>query len=113
MHLSLVLALLLTSAQGDAFDKARKAYSNCIIEAMHAQLESNGTKEAFQTEANTKCAAERAKYRDAIIKAEQEYGTNRREAEQYAEEETEALLVGWVDGFNDYKATNTRPAKER
>ncbi len=113
MHVSLVLALLLTFVQGDTFDKARKAYSNCIIDAMHAQLESEGTKEVFQTEANAKCTAQRAKYREAIITEELKYGASRKEAEEYADEEAEGLLAGWVDGFNDYKATNTRPTKER
>ncbi len=113
MHLSLVLALLLASAQDDAFNKARKAYSNCIVDAMTEHLDKDASKAEFEAAAQQKCMAQSNKYKAIVVKSEMELDASKTEAEEYAREEIAAVISAWVDSYMDYKNTKTRPTKER
>ncbi|MGF1549194.1 MAG: hypothetical protein ACFBQW_01460 [Sphingomonadaceae bacterium] len=98
----IALAMLAAALQPASPAQAREAYGACLDRHVRTSLEASLTVEAFAASLETACAAERARYRNAML------------ADGYSEADAEEELA-WSrenvgDSYRGFIETNTRPA---
>ncbi len=96
-----ILSFLLVIAAGkaDPADTARRAFNNCLIEQHNKAVEAKKTPTDFDKIVAETCIAERTAYHDVTVKAERSYGSNAKDAEQYASEEVQNVVNGIISSF--------------
>ncbi len=101
--LTLVAATMLTMAamKGDPLDDARKAFNNCMIETHNTAVGEKQSPSAFIKTSETACPTQRTAYHAILVKSERSYGSNAKDAEQYANEEVQSLIDSVVSAFNE------------
>jgi hypothetical protein len=101
--LTLVAATMLSLAamKGDPLDDARKAFNNCMIETHNTAVGEKVSPSAFVKTTETACTAQRTAYHAILVKSERSYGSNAKDAEQYANEEVQGLVDSVVSAFNE------------
>jgi hypothetical protein len=112
--LTLVAATMLSMAamKADPLDGARKAYNNCMIEVNKAVGEKASPSDFIKT-SEAACPAQRAAYHAIMVKAERSYGSNQKDAEQFANEEVQGLLDSVVSSFNENVQTGAKLSLEK
>jgi hypothetical protein len=113
--LTLVTATMLSMAamKGDPIDSARKAFNNCMIETHNTAVEAKETPSGFIKITETACTAERTAYHDILFKSERSYGSNAKDAEEYANEEVQSLVDSVVSSFNENVETGAKLTLEK
>ncbi len=101
--LTLVAATMLSMAamKGDPLDDARKAFNNCMIETHNMAVGEKVSPSSFVKTTETACTAQRTAYHDILVKSERSFGSNAKDAEQYANEEVQGLVDSVVSAFNE------------
>lgn len=112
---TLVAATLLTmtAMKGDPLDNARKAYNNCMIEMHNKAVDEKVSPSAFVTTTETACMTERTAYHGIMVKAERSYGSNAKDAGQYATEEVQSLVDSVVAAFNENMQNGSKLSLEK
>jgi hypothetical protein len=113
--LTLVAATMLSMAamKGDPLDNARKAYNNCMIEVHNAAVGEKVSPSAFIKTTESSCMTERAAYHAIMVKAERSYGSNAKDAEQFASEEVQGLVDSIVSAFNENVESGAKLSAEK
>lgn len=93
--------LTMAAMKGDPLDNARKAFNNCMIETHNKAIDEKASPSAFVSTTETACTTERAAYHGVMVRAERSYGSNAKDAEQYATEEVQSLVDSVVGAFNE------------
>ena len=87
---AILLSMAATAA--DPVDDARKTYNNCMLTAHNDGVNEKTSESAFGKIAETACETEKLAYRSALVSSEIKYGSSRKEAETYADEEIEMIV---------------------
>jgi hypothetical protein len=113
--LTLVAATMLSMAamKADPLDDARKAYNNCMIEVHNKAVGEKASPSDFIKTSEAACPAQRAAYHAIMVKAERSYGSNQKDAEQFANEEVQGLLDSVVSSFNENVQTGAKLSLEK
>jgi len=88
----MLLAMAATAA--DPLDDSRKAFNNCLLTAHNESVKAKTPVRAFRKLAETTCEAEKAAYRNILVRSERGYGSSTSEANVYADEEVQELIAG-------------------
>jgi hypothetical protein len=112
---SQVLAILLIVAAGkaDPVDAARKSFNNCLIDQHNKAVELKKTSSDFDKIVKENCLTERTAYHDANVKAERGYGSNAKDAEQYANEEVQNVVSGIISSFTSNIESGAKLSPEK
>jgi hypothetical protein len=97
----LVMALTMAPAKADPVDKARKAYNNCLIETHNKAVDEKKSASAFRDAIGSACPTEKTAYHDLIVKAELGYKSKPADAEQFANEEVQAVIDYITGAFGE------------
>lgn len=113
--ITLVTATMLSMAalKADPLDTARKAYNNCMIEVHNTAVGEKASPSAFIKTAETACPTERAAYHEIMVKSERSYGSNAKDAEQFASEEVQGLVDSVVSAFNENVESGAKLTAEK
>ena len=105
---------ILVSASATTMDSEtnRVAYNNCLVEFTTTHLEQKTGLSAFRKAAKDACKSEKDALVAAIKKDELEFGSTDQEATDYAAEEAGNVLFSYIDSYNSYLNSNTRPVKQ-
>lgn len=109
--LSFAILVSASAATMDA-ETDRVAYNNCLVEFTSTHLDQGTTLSAFRKAAKDACTSERDALVAAIKKDELEFGSTNQEATDYAVEEAGNVLFSYIDSYNGYLNSSTRPVKE-
>lgn len=109
--LSIAILMSASAATMDA-ESDRVAYNNCLVDFVLSHLELKTGLSAFRSAAKEACIAERDSYIASIKKDELEFGSTNQEATDYAEEEAGNVLFSFIDSYNSFLNSNSRPVKE-
>lgn len=109
--LSLAILVTASAATMDA-ETDRVSYSNCLVDFVGTHLDSKTSLSAFRTASKEACTQKRDALITSIKKDELEFGSTDQEATDYAEEEAGNVLFAFLDSYNSYLNSNTRPVKE-
>ncbi|MEP2988969.1 MAG: hypothetical protein ABJN65_13340 [Parasphingorhabdus sp.] len=111
MITALSFAVLVSAAAMD-METNRVAYNNCLVEFTSTHLDQKTGLSVFRPVAKEACSSERDALVAAIKKDELEFGSTNQEATDYAVEEAGNVLFFYIDAYNGYLNSNTRPVKE-
>ncbi len=75
----------------DKQELARIAYSNCLIDAHNEAIDASMTSKQFDAKTKKICIEERKVYFDLVYNDEQQFGSSAKEAEEYANEESDNI----------------------
>ena len=95
------LLLSMTAQKADPVDNARKTFNNCMIETHNKSVDEKSSPSDFVRTAEAACAAERANYRDVLIRSERSFGSSQKDAEKFAGEEVQMIVDSVVAAFNE------------
>lgn len=113
--LTLVAATMLAMAatKGDPLDDARKAFNNCMIEVHNTAVGEKASPSDFIKTSEAACPTQRAAYHAIMVKAERSYGSNQKDAEQFASEEVQGLVDSVVSAFNENVQSGAKLTAEK
>lgn len=109
--LSSILALLAASAavQADPTVQPRERYMRCLDGLVRQRLEQGQSPAEFEQSYGQACTAERAAYRQAIVRRESGYGATPARAAEDADLEMEDARANFVELYNWHHSEGTRP----
>lgn len=114
MIMTVAMAMALNmAAMGDKQDDARKAFNNCLVEEHNSAVEAKKSGAAFNEQIAAACTETRKAYFDLIVKAERGYGSKQADAEQYANEEIQAVIDSITAAFGENVGNNARLQPEK
>ncbi|GAB5489481.1 MAG: hypothetical protein Pars2KO_30510 [Parasphingorhabdus sp.] len=109
--LSFAILVSASAATMDA-ETNRVSYNNCLVDFVTTHLDQKTALGGFRKVAKEACIAERDALVAAIKKDELEFGSTNQEATDYAQEEAGNVLFSYIDSYNSYLNSDTRPVKE-
>lgn len=83
----------------DRQEEARIAYNNCLVEGHNEAMNTDVNAKQFEITSKEICTAERKTYYDIIYKDERQFGSSAKEAEEYANEESENIREYIVSSY--------------
>lgn len=98
----------MSMAQGDPVETARKGLNECLTTYTNAALDAKTAPAEFTKQSSDACPAEKAKFVEALVASEMQYGGKKAEAESYASEEAQMILDSYVGSYGDYLSSSTR-----
>jgi hypothetical protein len=109
----LAMAMNMATMKADPQDDARKAFNNCLVEEHNSAVEAKKSGSAFNEQIAGACAEKRKAYHDIIVRTEKGYGSKPAEAEQFANEEIQAVIDSITSAFseNASKGATMQPEK--
>lgn len=101
--LTLVAATMLSmaAAKADPLDAPRKAYNNCLIELHNKSVKDKVAQADFPATVDAACTAQRDAFKAAVVKSERSYGSNAKDAEEYASDEVKQIEDWITDAYKD------------
>lgn len=111
--LALAMALNLAAMKGDPQDNARKAFNNCLVDEHNKAVSEKKSGAAFNEQVAGACTETRKAYFDLIVKAERGYGSKQAEAEQFANEEIQAVIDSITGAFGDNVTSGSKLQHEK
>lgn len=92
MSMAFAMMLTMAAAKADPQDDARKAFNNCLFEEHNSAVSAKKSASSFNEDIQKACAEKRKTYFDIIVKNERGYGSSQKDAEEYANEEIQAVV---------------------
>ncbi len=83
----------------DKQEAARIAYNNCLIEGHNEAMDANVNLKQFEVKSKEICIEERKAYYDIVFKDEKEFGASTKEAEDFANEESDNIRQYVVSSY--------------
>ncbi len=83
----------------DRQESARIAYNNCLIEGHNEAMKANSNLKQFEVKSKEICTEERKAYYDLIFKDEKQFGASTKEAEEFANEESDNIREYIVSSY--------------
>lgn len=83
----------------DNLEDARISYNNCLIEGHNDAMKASSNLKQFEVKSKQICTDERKAYYDIIFKDEKQFGASTKEAEEYAESETDNIREYIVSSY--------------
>jgi hypothetical protein len=111
--LALAMAMNMAAMKGDPQDNARKAFNNCLVEEHNAAVSAKKSGSEFNEQLAAACADTRKAYFDLVVKSEKGFGSKQAEAEQYANEELQAVIDSITSAFSENVSTGAQLQKEK
>jgi hypothetical protein len=94
------MAMHVAAMKADPQDDARKAFNNCLVEEHNSAVGAKKSGSAFNEQLAGACAEKRKVYFDIIVRAEKGFGSKQAEAEQFANEEVQAVIDSITSAFS-------------
>jgi hypothetical protein len=115
MFTSIMLAMALNMAamKADPQNDARKAYNNCLVEEHNSAVEAKKSGSAFNEQIAGACTEKRKAYFDIIVRAEKSFGSKQADAEQYANEEIQAVIDSITSAFSENASNGAKLQPEK
>lgn len=112
---SLVMAMALNMAamKGDPQDDARKAYNNCLVKEHNDAVDAKKSGSEFNEQVAAACVETRKTYFDLIVKAERAFGSKQADAEEYANEEIQAVVDSITAAFGENASNGSKLQPEK
>lgn len=107
---AIILAML--AAKADPQETARKAFSNCLITEHNKAIEAKSSVSEFNKAAQGLCMPEKTAYHDILAKSERSYGSSAKEAEQFANEESQMMVDYITSAYSQNTASNSNMVPE-
>lgn len=83
----------------DSQEIARIAYNNCLVEGHNEAMKANANLKQFEVKSKEICAKERKAYYDLIFNDEKQFGASTKEAEKFADEESDNIREYVVSSY--------------
>lgn len=113
MSVMLAMAMHLAAMKSDPQDNARKAFNNCLVEEHNSAVEAKKSGSAFNEQLAGACAEKRKVYYDMIVRSEKSFGSKQAEAEQFANEELQAVIDSITGAFSQNASTGAKLQPEK
>jgi hypothetical protein len=113
MTLVAAAMLALAAQKADPLDTARKTYNNCMIVVHNTAVGEKVSPSAFIKTTESACMTERTAYHAVLVKSERSYGSNAKDAEQFANEEVQGLIDSVVSAFNENVESGAKLSPEK
>jgi ABC-type transporter MlaC component len=112
---SLVMAMALNMAamKGDPQDDARKALNNCLVKEHNEAVKAKKSGSEFNEQVAAACVDTRKTFFDLIVRAEMGFKSKKADAEQYANEEIQAVVDSITTQFGDNVSTGAQLQPEK
>jgi hypothetical protein len=111
--MALAMAMNMAAMARDPQDDARKAFNNCLVEEHNSAVSDKKSGSEFNKQLETACTDTRKTYFDIIVKAEKGYGSKQADAEQFANEEIQAVIDSITSAFGDNVSNGARLQPEK
>ena len=110
----LIMAMAMNmAAMGDKQDDTRKAFNNCLVEEHNNAVAAKKSGAEFNEQVAAACTETRKAYFDLIVKAERAFGSKQADAEQYANEEIQAVIDSITAAFGENVGSGARLQPEK
>lgn len=115
MVTSLVMAMALNMAamKGDPQDDARKAFNNCLVKEHNDAVEAKKSGSEFNEQIAAACVDTRKTYHDLIVRAELGFKSKPADAEEFANEEIQAVIDSITAQFGDNVSNGAKLQPEK
>jgi hypothetical protein len=110
--MALAMAMNLAT-KGDALDNARKALNNCFVEEHNKAVVDKKSGAEFNEQMASACPEPRKAYHDLIVKLELSYKSKPADAEQYANDEVQAVIDSITAAFSENVSSGARLQPEK
>ncbi len=111
--LALAVALNMAAMKGDPQDDARKAFNNCLVKEHNDAVEAKKSGSEFNEQIAASCVDTRKTFFDLIVRAEIGFKSKKADAEQYANEEIQAVIDSITAQFGDNASTGAKLQPEK
>lgn len=108
-----MIFLATTAAYADPLEDARKAFNNCLVEAHNEAMKAKSSVPDFNKTAQDACPDQKKRYYDIIFSSERKYGSSAKEAEVYANEETQMIVDSMTRSFSQNLSNNATMVPEK
>lgn len=109
----LAMAMHMAAMKADPQNDARKAFNNCLVEEHNSAVEAKKSGSAFNEQLAGACADKRKAYFDIIVRAERSFGSKQADAEQFANEEIQAVIDSITSAFSENASSGARLQPEK
>ena len=99
--LVMAMALNMAAMKADPQDDARKAFNNCLVKEHNDAVEAKKSGSEFNEQVAAACTDTRKAYFDLIVRAEISFKSKKADAEEYANEEIQAVTDSITAQFGD------------
>jgi hypothetical protein len=111
--LVMAMALNMAAMKGDPQDDARKAFNNCLVKEHNEAVEAKKSGSEFNEQVAAACVDTRKTYFDLIVRAELGFKSKKDDAEQFANEEIQAVIDSITSQFGDNVSTGAKLQPEK
>ena len=111
--LALAMALNMAAMKGDPQDDARKAFNNCLVKEHNDAVEAKKSGSEFNEQVAAACPDTRKSYFDLIVKAELGFKSKLADAQEYANEEIQAVVDSITAQFGDNVSSGAKLQPEK
>ncbi len=108
-----VIIMAMLAGKADPQDMARKAFNNCLVGEHNKAVDAKSSTSDFNKAIQAACPTERAAYHDIIAKNERGFGSSAKEADEYANEETQSIVDSVTGAFGGNMEAGTKLVEEK
>ena len=108
-----VIIMAMLAAKADPQDMARKAFNNCLVGEHNKAVEAKSSPSAFNKAIQDACPAERSAYHDIIAKNERGFGSSAKEADEYANGETQSVVDSVTSAYGSNLESGAKLVEEK
>ena len=108
-----VIIMAMMAAKADPQDIARKAFNNCLVGEHNKAIDAKSSPAAFNKDIQAACPTERTAYHDIIAKNERGFGSSVKDANEYADEETQSVVDSVTSAFGNNLESGAKLVEEK